>query len=332
MARGLIALSGAALALILRRPLAAVLTGATLLDALQIIVALVLALGAGELILRIRPPYPHDANPMQREPRRHVDARLGWAYIPDRSVVTQEAGNRVSYSFDVAGCRVSEPGATVDTGKPTILFTGESIMVGFGLQWQETIPARVGELLGVQSVNLAVSDYSNDQSYLRIAAELPRFRKPVAVVTLFMPALFDRNLLRNRPRLAPGLIWQPPEKQWRLTALLAWLVPYRSSAAIEQGILRTRESLRALVELARSRGATPLIIVPQRGPETATERWLRTRILDAAGLPYVQVQLDPSWHLPGDLHPDARGDQAIAIAVARCLRGPATRQHSPGAC
>jgi len=135
-----------------------------------------------------------------------------------------------------------------------------------------------------------------------------------------MPSLFDRNLLDNRPRLAAGLIWQPPVHHWRLAALLPWLFPYRSSAAIERGILRTLESLRALVQLARARGAEPLIVVPQFGPESPTEEMLRRRILDAAGLPYVHVQLDPSWHLPGDLHPDARATQAIAIAVAGRLR------------
>jgi hypothetical protein len=48
---------------------------------------------------------------------------------------------------------------------------------------------------------------------------------------------------------------------------------------------------------------------------------LRRRILDEAGLPYVHVRLDPSWHLPGDLHPDPRAAQAIAIAVAGRLHG-----------
>jgi hypothetical protein len=46
---------------------------------------------------------------------------------------------------------------------------------------------------------------------------------------------------------------------------------------------------------------------------------LRRRILDETGLPYVHVQLDPSWHLPGDLHPDPRAAEAIAVAVARRL-------------
>jgi hypothetical protein len=48
--------------------------------------------------------------------------------------------------------------------------------------------------------------------------------------------------------------------------------------------------------------------------ESATEEMLRRRILVEAGLPYVHVKLDPSWHLPGDLHPDPHAAQAIAVA------------------
>jgi hypothetical protein len=88
----------------------------------------------------------------------------------------------------------------------------------------------------------------------------------------------------------------------------------------EGGITRTRDSLRAVVDLARTRSAEPLIVVPQFGPESATEEMLRRCILDDAGLPYVQVKLDPSWHLVGDLHPDPRAAKAIALAVAERLR------------
>jgi hypothetical protein len=318
--RGLIFLIGVALALILRRPIAAVMSHASVGGALRIILAVVLALGCAELLLRAHPPYPHDADPLQLEPRRRVDPLLGWEFVPARSVVAEEAGRVVSYSFDNAGHRVSAQGAEVDVEQPTLLFTGESIIAGYGLAWEETIPARVGALLGIRSANLAVSDYSNDQSFLRLAAELPRFRQPVAVVTLFMPSLFDRNLLDNRPRLEAGHISQPADHSWRLAALLRWLVPYRSTAVVEQGVARTRDSLRALVDLARSRNAEPLIIVPQFGAESAIDEMLRRRILDGAGLPYVEVMLDPSWHLPGDTHPNSRGAQAIANAVAERLR------------
>ena len=325
--RGLIGLAGAALLLVLRRPIAAALSRATIAGALRVSLAVVLALGAGELILRAHPPYPHDADPLQREPRRQANAWLGWNFVPARSVVAQEAGRRVPYSFDPAGHRVSVPGAGVDVERPTLLFSGESIIAGFGLAYEETIPVRAGALLGIQSANLAVSDYSNDQSYLRLTAELPRFREPVAVMTLFMPSLFDRNLLDNRPYLAAGLVWQPADRHWRLTALLNWLIPYRSTAAVEQGITRTRDSLRALVDLARARGAEPLIVVPQFGPETATEEMLRRRIPDETRLPYVHVILDPSWRLPGDMHPDRRGAEAIATAIAGQLRGGSASTH-----
>jgi hypothetical protein len=318
--RGFVILTAAMLLLICRRPIALRLSRATAGGILRVVVAGVLALGAAELILRVHPLHPHDADPLKLEPRRQPDPLLGWKFLPSRSVVAREGGRAVSYSFDADSHRVAAPDKKVDAAQPTLIFTGESIIVGFGLPWDETIPARVSALLGVQSANLAVSDYSNDQSYLRLAAELPRFHKPVAIVTLFMPSLFDRNLLGNRPHLGPGLAVQPPEQPWRLAALLHWLVPYRSTATIDQGIVRTRDSLGALVHLACARGAQPLIVMPQFGEATPVEEALQRRILDEPGLPYVRVRLDPAWHLPGDAHPDARGARAIAAAVVSRLR------------
>jgi hypothetical protein len=192
-------------------------------------------------------------------------------------------------------------------------------MAGYGLSWEESIPAQVEAMTGVQSANLAVFGFASDQAYLRLAAELPRFRQPVAVVSLFTPVLFDRNLDDDRPHLGPDLQWLPPVRRWRLMALAKWLVPYRSEAEIERGIVMTRALLHATVDAARARQAVPLIIVPQFADETETERLLRQRILDVAELPYLRVALDPRWHLPGDSHPDARAAQTIATAIADYL-------------
>ncbi|HUE62779.1 MAG TPA: hypothetical protein VMO78_00255 [Rhizomicrobium sp.] len=318
--RGFVILTVVILLLICRRPITLFLGRATVGGILRVVLAGALALGTVELILRVHPLHPHDADPLELEPRRQSDPLLGWKFVPSRSAVAREAGRPVPYSFNAASYRIPAPGTEVDFARPTLIFTGESIIVGFGLTWDETIPAQVSALVGIQSANLAVSDYSNDQSYLRLAAELPRFQKPVAVVTLFMPLLFDRNLLKNRPSLGPALVWHPPEQQWRLAALLHWLVPYRSVATIDEGILRTRDSLGALVHLACARGAQPLIVVPQFGEASPVEEALRRRILDEAGLPYVSARLDPTWHLPGDAHPDARGARAIAAAVVARLR------------
>ncbi len=194
------------------------------------------------------------------------------------------------------------------------------MMFGEGLTWEESIPVQTGAIMGMQSANLAVSGYASDQAYLRLQTELPRFRRPVAVVTLFTSALFDRNLNDDRPHLGPGLIWLPAAHYWRLTTIGKFLVPYRSEETIEGGITVTREVLQATVELARARGAVPIIVVPQFTPEEASEQMLRRRILDETGLPYVLVKLDANWRIPHEGHPDARAAQAIAVAIAAQLR------------
>ena len=208
----------------------------------------------------------------------------------------------------------------VDPERPTVVFTGESMMVGHGLSWEESVPGQVEALLRTQTANLAVHGFATDQAYLRLAQELPRFRRPVAVVSLFTPVLFNRNLDDDRPHLGPGLVWLPAQHHWRLTALARFLVPYRSNDAIERGIVVTREILRATVDLASARGAVPLIIVPQFGPEDAAGAMLRRRILDESGVPYVWVELEPAWRLAWNWHPDARGAHVIAAAIAARLR------------
>jgi hypothetical protein len=193
-------------------------------------------------------------------------------------------------------------------------------MFGEGLTWEESVPAQVESMLAVQSANLAVHGFASDQVYLRLEQELPRFRRPVAVVSLFMAALFGRNLDSERPHLGPGLVWLPPVQRWRLESLARLIVPYHGEAVVERGITVTREVLRATVALARARGATPLILVPQFGREEPVEAALRRRILDDAGVPYLRVEIDAAWRLAWNRHPNPRAARAIAAAISRRLR------------
>jgi hypothetical protein len=163
---------------------------------------------------------------------------------------------------------------------------------------------------------------------MRLQSELPRFRRPIAIVTLFAPGIFDRNLDDDRPHLGSNLKWMPAASRWRLTALFRRVVHYRSDDAIERGIVETREVFNATVALARARGAISLIVVPQFGPESPRELELRRRILDESGLDYVWVQLDPSWRVPTDGHPDARAAHAIAAAIAARLAPVLHASHS----
>ena len=313
------AVLGASLALVVR-PRAGRFV--TLQPALTINIgfAVLLSIGASEIILSQLHRRAARQEPAGQEPRRQLDARLGWTFAPARVAQHMENGRLIEYAFDRSGYRVRSRDASVDVDRPTIVFTGESMFVGEGLTWAESVPAQTGAMLGIQSANLAVSAYANDQSYLRLRSELPRFRRPLAVVTLFTPTLFDRNMDDDRPHLRSGLVWTPPVERWRLLEILRLLVRYRKPATIERGIAVTREVLRATCDLAASRGAVPIIVVPQFMPEEPGERELRQRILDDAELPIVHVELDGRWRIPGDGHPDARAAHAIAAAIATRLR------------
>jgi hypothetical protein len=315
---------GLALALLWRAPIGLLIARVPprrlIADTGSILLAISLALGTSELVLRRTFGHAAEERPGDEEPLRRRDPRLGWVFVPSRTGHEKIGGRVVEYAFDANGYRVRRANETLDPARTTVVFTGESVMAGYGLNWDETVPAQVETLLGTQCANLAVNGFATDQAYLRLLLELPRFRQPVAVVTVFMPTLFDRNLDDDRPHLWPGLVWQPGVYQWRLAAIRDIMFPYRSSEAIERGISVTREVLRATVDLARARGAVPLILVPEFTPEDPTEELLRRRILDDAGLPYVWVKLAPNWHVPGDSHPDSRAAHAMAVAIADRLR------------
>jgi hypothetical protein len=305
-------------------------TARTPAGALRILMALLLALGASELLLTRIHLRPAEWLSAEDEPLRQPDPRLGWTWVPARTGHKSIGGRVIDYSIDPAGYRVSRVEEPVDPQQPTILFTGESVMFGEGLTYSESIPAEVGAMMGIQSANLAVHGYGNDQAYLRLQTELPHFRRPVAVVSLFMTALFGRNLDQDRPHLGPDLVWLPAEQRSRLSSLAKLLVPYRADTTVERGVKVTQEVLHATSEMARAHGAAPLLVVLQFGHESQPEQMLRRRILDNASIPYILVNIDSSWRLAWDRHPNARAAHAIATAIATELRGRLTiRERRP---
>ena len=104
-----------------------------------------------------------------------ADSRLGWTFVPSRTGHGTIGGRVVDYAFDAAGYRVRRADEPVDLERPTILFTGESVMFGKGLTWDESIPAQVGAMLGTQSANLAVDGYGSDQAYPESAGRAAAF-------------------------------------------------------------------------------------------------------------------------------------------------------------
>ena len=311
------AIAAAGAALVLGRAHVARLRRHTSVIALSVGAA-VLAVASGELALRWIYRQPTEWLIREEEPRRQEDPELGWILAPSHVGRAVVSGRTLEYATDSSGYRVRRVDEAVDSQRPTLVFAGESVMFGEGLAWNESIPAQVSTMLGIQSANLAVHGYSTDQMYLRLARELPRFRQPVAVVSIFMTELFGRNLDADRPHLGPGLVWQPAEHKSRLMGLAGLVVPFRRNTTVGRGMRVTHDALLAITGLARSRGAEPLVIVPQFGSEEPVQRNLRERIL--YDIPTVLVQLDPNWRLRWDRHPNAQAAHVIAEAVAARLQ------------
>ena len=102
----------------------------------------VLAIGAGELVLRTRASARSGGWCPKRSRVVVSDPRLGWTFVPNRTARTPHRRTRRRVCIDPAGYRVRRVDEPVDPERPTILFTGESVMFGEGLTWDESMPAR----------------------------------------------------------------------------------------------------------------------------------------------------------------------------------------------
>lgn len=305
---------------------------------LGIAAAVAAALGVGEAVAR----WQHDrltlgggsSAAIREAAMTRPDARLGWSYRPGRTTWTSVGGHLVAYAVDADGDRAATSDHRADPARPTVLFAGESIAFGYGLPWEETFAHRVEEDLGVQAVNLAVVGYGSDQAHLRVLEALPRFARPLAVVSVFVPDQIARNVDRWRPRLGlspdGGLVPVPASGGPRILKLLERL-PWHG----EEPLRVTRAILRATAEAARARGATPLFVVTNYGPpclrDEGGEAWVVDELFVRQALPFVRVDLEPEDLLPGLLerHPGARGARKIAIAVERALSGRLAHGREP---
>lgn len=290
--------------------------GRAALRALAIGVAMLLAIPASEFTMQLFSGRMGNSWNFRDEPLRKTDQRLGWTYIPSRSVTDPEfPSRRPLYVIDSHGYRVPPGVKTLDMAAPSILFAGESIMFGKGLDWRETLAGRIQGMSGIQSANLAINSYSAGQTYLRVNSELPKFTRPVALVILFAPTLLVRDLDHNRPWIDQAGQWHPSKRTWYLSRAARALLPYRSPAAIDKAAVIDRQILLRDVTLARANGAEPLVLVPVFQPEQPRERALRKAIFGSGAIPNMIVPLDQNWRLHPDHHPDALAHEVMARAV-----------------
>ncbi|HEY2518358.1 MAG TPA: hypothetical protein VGI39_46135 [Polyangiaceae bacterium] len=316
----------AALLVAVARPLgrAASRTGAreSLFTVLRYSVALGAALVAGELGARAL-HLPRTKDPAETAGvslgERHP--RYGWVFKASQVLVTRVGGRDVELALNAEHDRARSIDRAYDLGAETILFAGESITAGHGLAWDETYPALVGLALGAQVVDLGVDGYGSDQAFLRLADTLPRFERPSAVVTFFIPTMVDRLARIDHPRVEfDGLEVKvlPPDVGWRRLHLVQAF--YGAFEYRDEGtIARAAEVVRETARLAKARGARPLFVAPFLGVGPRQDGYLVDVLFRQQGLPVIEPDIQ-YVRLPGDYHPNAESTRLLADAVVHALQ------------
>jgi lysophospholipase L1-like esterase len=286
--------------------------------------AALLALALCDLFLRVKEKRPRLEDDAGLPPMR-IDATGNYVPIPSRVKEFEVQGRNIHYEIDADGNRARATRDVADLDAPTILFTGESITQGWGVAYEQTYPNLVGRALGVQTVNLAVTGFSSDQAFLRLREALPKFVRPLAVVTIVLPTQLERTVSDGRRRLAlrdGRLELVPPSSSWLLTSPLRKLVPYHSDEALSL----THSILTATLELARTRGARALFVFTDFGapclPDQRGTSRLERRLFSDLGDAYTRVEIPPALMIryPNEVHPNEEGHDAIARAVVRALQ------------
>jgi hypothetical protein len=285
--------------------------------AVRIGLALSAAFVLADLVLRHQRRAPPDS-PFHYAPRESYDVLWG--------------GRRVHYAMDAHGFRARAPDDDLDLSAPTVLFSGESVAFGIGLEYDETIAAQFTARTKLASANLAVGAHALDDSFLRLKEKLPLFRKPVAVVTFVLYDWLERSSGAERwhlaldPRDHAQLVMTEPTlpaflRTSPLFAALRTIARYHDDQPIDE----TRAVIRAIDAYARGHGAASLFVATQAGERCVTggepRPWLEGRLMEGLGVDWIAVDFPLSDEIRGDLHPNAEGAALYAAKIEEALRG-----------
>lgn len=272
----------------------------------RVLLACVLAVPAAEAILQwktrhlILPELVRSMNALTS-----VDPRYGVTLKPSLDLLDRAGGRDIRWVTDAERRRIGLK--AIDETAPSLVFTGESTAAGAGLQWDETFPAMLGERLHAQVVNLASMAYSLEQSRLRLADGLPRIRKPIAVIGIFMPGLLGRV---RQPGVLDGI------GLYRIWRHLYW-----SDADFREAMDSAGAALQQMAALARAQDARCVFVVTSHTPD-----WMQRELFVARGLDFVAVEV-PREELLREGHPGPAGSARIAAALEwRLAQRSAIRQ------
>jgi hypothetical protein len=353
----------AAVSMLLRRRISARL--ATIFPSRrQLVLALVtgtmsvmLTLGVVETACRLLDVPVRYRVPRAEDVMATFDDELGWAYIPNRSVVSSFGvpPRRIPTHFDDIGARVRAPGVTHDPAAPTVLLVGDSLTMGHGVVFDETFAGRLEAMADFpyQVVNLGVQAFGTDQSLLMLMRHVRRFNTKVVVYTFIddhvvRNATDDRRVLQVNAYVVgtKPLFGVRPDGTLYLRKAPHRLADHHSTPRLWEFLqiawnrLGPRPSIpltRALVQemrrVSEANGAA-FLLISWSGQEMRPG--LGASIFDSMNLDILDTAADAPadwrhWTIPGDGHPDARAHARVAQLLYQRLMLGAGHPQVPSA-
>ncbi len=271
-------------------------------------------------------------------PRTVYDELLGWGFEANAR------GRHTTSNFDLE-VRTDAEGHRdggvdpVASGRPTVVFVGDSITFGWGVEPEVSFPFMVGKRLGVKAVNLGISGYGTGQQLLKLRRDgLPRH--PAAVVLTVSSNDFEEVLSEwqygwTKPRfrvqgsrltLSPAgersplrerysSIYRSLKFYWRLRSRSGGLEAPRLAEARHL----VRRLIRSMAEETRRAGARFVVV-------HAGDEWLGSALdedgvgrVDVAAALRATADREGAIRFRDDPHWNVRGHRVVAESLSEAL-------------
>jgi lysophospholipase L1-like esterase len=322
-----------------------------LLSAALLLISSILALGAGEAVLRVKNSnmqnYDIEMWRYARELKRRSDnPLLGHEHVHSRSALLQSVSIRIN-EWGLRGGPV--PPAV--PGQRRILFLGSSVTMGWGVEEQHIITARLERMFAadgekVEVLNAGIGNYNATRYVERFLTRLADLKPTDIVVHYF---------LRDAEILDPGganVVLRNSELAVTLWVAITRYLAAAGEKSLEDhyrliyqpsspGFREMQQQLRRLADYAKARGMRLYLAMTPDVHDMVDYRFefVHEQMRKVADeLDYRYVDLLPSmrnltprvlWSMPGDPHPNALGHQRMAEALYPALRAPSRERRAP---
>jgi lysophospholipase L1-like esterase len=113
------------------------------------------------------------------------DPKYGWSHIPGATGLFRSYGIDTTVRINSKGFRGPEVSYSRNGSSPRVLVLGDSLVWGFGVEFDEVFTAQIEQLIpNVEVVNLGVSGYSTDQELLLYRDEGRRYQVDLVVIVV----------------------------------------------------------------------------------------------------------------------------------------------------